>query len=234
MKESLSQRFYRGLTKHFARKFFDKCNKKQNKKDKQILSAGKVLDHDDINYMIDASLDRHLTLDRFNKEFEKKLRVFFNVEYALTVNSGSSANLLALSALTSYKLGDKKIKKGDEIITIASAFSTTISPIVQNDLVPVFVDIESETYNIDSKLIEKAITKKTKAIFIAHTMGNPFDVTKVVDICNKYHLWLIEDNCDSFGSKYKELLTGTFGHISTLSFYPAHHITTGEGGDFDQ
>ena len=180
--------------------------------------------------MVDASLDMWLTTGRFNDKFEQELAAFLGIKYALTVNSGSSANLIAISALTSPKLGEKRLRPDDEVITVAAGFPTTINPIIQNKLTPVFVDIDAGTYNINVEQLEKAITSRTKAVFIAHTLGNPFNIEKIVEICNKYNLWLIEDNCDALGSKYKDKYTGTFGHIATLSFYPAHHITMGEGG----
>ncbi|MDD3150095.1 MAG: lipopolysaccharide biosynthesis protein RfbH [Candidatus Gastranaerophilales bacterium] len=197
---------------------------------KYIPASGKVLGKEELSNMLDATLDMWLTAGHFNEEFEKKLANFFNVKHALSVNSGSSANLLAISALTSYKLGDRKLNKGDEVITVAAGFPTTVNPIVQNGLIPVFIDVEKETYNIDSSQISAAITPKTKAIFIAHTLGNVFNLDEISKICEKYNLWLIEDNCDAFGARFENKLTGTFGHIGTLSFYPAHHITTGEGG----
>lgn len=192
--------------------------------------SGKVLDGKDLANMIDASLDMWLTSGRFNDEFEEKLAVHLGMKYALTTNSGSSANLLAISALTSHQLGERKLKDGDEVITVAAGFPTTVSPIIQNRLVPVFVDIELGAYNIDVSQIEEAISKKTKALFVAHTLGNPFNLDRVMELCDKYNLWLIEDNCDALGSTYGNRQTGTFGHISTMSFYPAHHITMGEGG----
>ena len=192
--------------------------------------SGKSLSEAELLNMIDASLDMWLTTGRFNDEFEKKLAEFLGIKYALTTNSGSSANLLALSALTSHKLGEKRLKPGDEVITVAAGFPTTINPIIQNNLIPIFVDVEMGTYNINPDQIEEALTEKTKAIFIAHTLGNPFNLDKILEICQKHNLWLIEDNCDALGSRYKDKYTGTFGHIGTLSFYPAHHITMGEGG----
>jgi len=203
---------------------------KPNKRNKYIPASGKILDQNELFGMIDASLDMWLTTGRFNDKFEKKLADYLDVKYILTTNSGSSANLLAISALTSYKLGDRRLKEGDEVITVAAGFPTTVNPIVQNGLIPVFIDVEIGTYNIDVTQIEESITEKTKAIFVAHTLGNPFNLDKVMEICNKYNLWLIEDNCDALGSKYKNKYTGTYGHIGTLSFYPAHHITMGEGG----
>ncbi|MEO5357172.1 MAG: lipopolysaccharide biosynthesis protein RfbH [Nitrospirae bacterium YQR-1] len=195
-----------------------------------ISASGKVLGETELFNMIDASLDMWLTTGRFNDLFEKKLAGFLGVNHVLTVNSGSSANLLALSALTSHKLGHRRLKPGDEVITVAACFPTTAAPIVQNGLIPVFADIELQTYNIDAAHIEDCISEKTRAVFLAHTLGNAFNLDKVLEICNKYNLWLIEDNCDALGTKYNGKFTGTFGHISTFSFYPAHHITMGEGG----
>lgn len=192
--------------------------------------AGRVYDEKEVINLVDASLDFWLTSGRYAREFEKSLAELLGVQYCILTNSGSSANLLAISALTSPMLGEKRLKYGDEVITIASGFPTTLNPIIQNNLVPVFVDIEIGTYNIDVSKIEKAITNKTKAIFIAHTLGNPVEIEKILKISKKYGLWFVEDNCDALGSKYKGKYTGTFGHISTCSFYPAHHITMGEGG----
>lgn len=195
-----------------------------------IPASGKVLGAEELCNMIDASLDMWLTTGRFNDEFEKKFADYLGVKYALSTNSGSSANLLALSALTSHKLGDRQVKKGDEVITVAAGFPTTLNPIVQNDLIPVFVDCELGTYNIDADKIEEAITDKTKVIMLAHTLGNPFDLDKIKKICDKHNLWLIEDSCDALGAAYNGKKAGTIGHIGTFSFYPAHHITMGEGG----
>ena len=225
----------RDLTKVSARLYFRSQQmfskqKTQTSKTKYIPASGKIIDEKDLDNMIDSSLDMWLTAGRFNDEFEKKLSEFLNVKYALTVNSGSSANLIALTALTSPRLNEKRLKRGDEVITVAAGFPTTVAPIIQNGLIPVFIDIQLGTYNIDPSQIEESITPRTKAIFIAHTLGNPFDVEKVLKIADKYNLWLIEDNCDALGSNVGGRYTGTFGHISTLSFYPAHHITMGEGG----
>ncbi|HDY66906.1 MAG TPA: lipopolysaccharide biosynthesis protein RfbH [Candidatus Scalindua sp.] len=195
-----------------------------------ISYAGRIYDEKELINLVDASLDFWLTAGRYAKEFEKKFAKFLGMKYCLLTNSGSSANLLAISALTSPKLGKRRLKPGDEVITTACGFPTTLNPILQNNLVPVFIDVELGTYNIDISKIEKTITKRTKAIFIAHTLGNPVDLDKILKIAKKYNLFLIEDNCDSLGSKYKGRYTGTFGHISTCSFYPAHHITMGEGG----
>lgn len=192
--------------------------------------SGKVLGNLEIQNMVDASLEGWLTTGRFNNEFEKKLAKFLNVKCLLTVNSGSSANLISFSTLTSEKLKDRKIQKGDEVITVAAGFPTTVNPIIQFGAIPVFIDVKIPTYNINENLIEDAITKKTKAIMIAHTLGNPFNVQKVREICDKYNLWLIEDTCDALGSKFNGQYVGTFGDLATLSFYPAHHITMGEGG----
>lgn len=202
----------------------------QNRQKEYIPVSGKFLDWNDLSYMIDATLDMWLTSGRFNKEFEEKLAKYLNVKYALSTNSGSSANLLALSALTSPKLKERALKKGDEVITVAAGFPTTINPIFQNGLIPVFVDVEIGSYNISIEKIEEAISKKTKAIFIAHTLGYPFDLDNVLNLAKKYNLWVIEDSCDALGAEYKGQKTGSFGDIGTFSFYPAHHITMGEGG----
>jgi CDP-6-deoxy-D-xylo-4-hexulose-3-dehydrase len=196
----------------------------------KINYAGRVFDENEILNLVDSALDFWLTHGKYSREFEKKLGEFLGIEYVLMVNSGSSANLLAFMALTSPLLKDRRIKRGDEVITIAAGFPTTVAPIVQFGAIPVFVDIDIETVNIDINLLEKAITNRTKAIMIAHTLGNPFNVEEIQDICRKYKLWLIEDNCDAIGSKFNGKYTGTFGDIGTSSFYPAHHITTGEGG----
>ena len=200
--------------------------------------AGRIYDEKELVNLVDASLDFWLTAGKYAQEFEKEFARFLGIKYCLLTNSGSSANLLAISALTSPKLGEKRLKPGDEVITVACGFPTTLNPIIQNNLKPVFIDIDLGTYNIQSEKIEKAISKKTKAIFIAHTLGNPFDLDKILKTVKKHNLWLIEDNCDALGSKYgsagssqaKWKYTGSFGHISTCSFYPAHHITMGEGG----
>ena len=195
-----------------------------------IPPAGKVIGNEEIQNMVDASLDGWLTTGRFNLEFEKKLAAFLGVKYCISVNSGSSANLVAFSTLTSPKLGNRAIKKGDEIIGVAAGFPTTVNPIVQFGAIPVFVDVDIDTHNINADLIEAAVSPKTKAIMLAHTLGNPFNLAKVKEICEKYNLWLIEDCCDALGATYNGQLVGTFGDIATLSFYPAHHITMGEGG----
>ena len=195
-----------------------------------IPPSGKLLDEEDLMGMIDASLDMWLTAGRFNDQFEKDFAAFLGVKFALSTNSGSSANLLALSALTSYKLGERRLKKGDEVIAVAAGFPTTVNPIIQQGLVPVFVDCEIGTYNINAEQIEAALSPKTKAIFVAHTLGNMFDMDRILDICKKHNLWLIEDSCDALGAQWNGKKAGTIGHIGTFSFYPAHHLTMGEGG----
>ena len=195
-----------------------------------IPAAGKVIDAAEIKNMVDASLDGWLTTGRFNQAFEQSLANFIGVKHLITVNSGSSANLVAFSTLTSPKLGARAIKPGDEVIGVAAGFPTTVNPILQFGAVPVFVDVEIGTYNIDVAHLEEAITPKTKAIMLAHTLGNPFNLDVITALCNKHNLWLIEDCCDALGSTYNGKPVGTFGDIGTLSFYPAHHITMGEGG----
>ncbi|STR25522.1 L-glutamine:2-deoxy-scyllo-inosose aminotransferase [Janthinobacterium lividum] len=195
-----------------------------------IPPAGKVVGAPEMGLMVEASLDAWLTTGRFNDEFEKRLAKFIGVEFLITVNSGSSANLVAFSALTSPKLGARAIQPGDEVIGVAAGFPTTVNPILQFGAVPVFVDVELGTYNIDASKIEAAITDKTKAIMLAHTLGNPFNLEVIVALCKKYNLWLVEDCCDALGATYNGQMCGTFGDIGTMSFYPAHHITMGEGG----
>lgn len=195
-----------------------------------IPPSGKMIGSEELKNMVNASLDGWLTTGRFNEEFEKRLAEFIGVKYAITVNSGSSANLVAFSALTSPKLGDRAIQKGDEVIGVAAGFPTTVNPIIQFGAIPVFVDVDPLTHNIDASKIEIAISSKTKAIMLAHSLGNPFNLNLVTAICKKYNLWLIEDCCDALGSTYHGKMVGTFGDIGTLSFYPAHHITMGEGG----
>jgi CDP-6-deoxy-D-xylo-4-hexulose-3-dehydrase len=192
--------------------------------------SGKVIGATELQYMVDASLDGWLTTGRFNEQFEKELADFIGVKNLITVNSGSSANLVAFTTLTSPKLGDRAIKKGDEVIGVAAGFPTTVNPIVQFGAIPVFVDVDLRTHNVNADLIETAITPKTKAIMLAHTLGNPFNLKKVKELCDKYNLWLIEDCCDALGAEYDGKHVGTFGDIATCSFYPAHHITMGEGG----
>lgn len=192
--------------------------------------SGKVIGAQELKNMVDASLDGWLTTGRFNTEFEKKLAAFIGVKHLITVNSGSSANLVAFSTLTSPKLGARAIQKGDEVIGVAAGFPTTVNPILQFGAVPVFVDVDPLTHNIDASKMEAAIGPKTKAVMLAHSLGNPFNLDVVTALCKKYNLWLVEDCCDALGTTYRGQMVGTFGDIATLSFYPAHHITMGEGG----
>lgn len=195
-----------------------------------IPPSGKVIGARELELMVEASLDGWLTTGRFNEQFEAGLAKFLGVPHVLTTTSGSSANLLALSALTSPELGSRALKPGDEVITVAAGFPTTVNPSVQYGLIPVFVDVDMQTYNIDASRIEAALSDKTRAIVIAHTLGNTFDLATVRRICDEHGLWLIEDCCDALGATYDDQMVGTFGDIGTLSFYPAHHITMGEGG----
>lgn len=192
--------------------------------------SGKVIGAKELQLMVEASLDGWLTTGRFNAMFEERMAKFIGVKHLITVNSGSSANLVAFSTLTSPKLGERAIKPGDEVIGVAAGFPTTVNPIIQFGAVPVFVDVDLATHNIDASKIEEAITPKTKAIMLAHSLGNPFNLDVVTELCEKYKLWLVEDCCDALGATYKGQMVGTFGDIATLSFYPAHHITMGEGG----
>ena len=196
----------------------------------RINYAGRVYNEREMISLVDASLDFWLTTGRYARQFEEELANFIGVRYCLLTNSGSSANLLAISALTSPKLGERRLKPGEEVITTACGFPTTLNPIIQNNLIPVFIDIELGTYNIQADQIEQAISDKTKAIFVPHTLGNPVQLDKIMKLVKEYDLWFIEDNCDALGSKYGGKYTGSFGHVSTCSFYPAHHITMGEGG----
>ena len=192
--------------------------------------TGKVLDVDDLMFGVDATIDGWLTTGRFGPKFEQKLAKYMGCKSSLVVNSGSSANLVAFYTLTSPKLGERAIKPGDEVITVAAGFPTTVNPMIQFGCVPVFVDVDIPTYNIKAELLEQAVSPKTKAIMMAHTLGNPFNVTEVMRVAKKYNLWVIEDDCDSLGATFDGQKTGTFGDLATLSFYPAHHITMGEGG----
>jgi len=196
----------------------------------QVPVSGKVIGAAELKNMVEASLDGWLTTGRFNAMFEERLAKYLGVKYLITVNSGSSANLVAFSTLTSPKLGDRAIKQGDEVIGVAAGFPTTVNPIIQFGAVPVFVDVDLATHNIDPSKIEAAIGPKTKAIMLAHSLGNPFNLDVVTALCKKHNLWLVEDCCDALGATYNGQLVGTFGDIATLSFYPAHHITMGEGG----
>lgn len=192
--------------------------------------SGKVYDEKELQNLVEASLEGWWTEGKYSTLFEEKLKQFLGVKYAILVNSGSSANLVAIKTLTSIKLKDRRLKQGDEIITVAAGFPTTVNPILEIGAVPVFVDVDLETYDANIEQIKKAINPKTKAIILAHTLGNPFNLNEIKKLCDEHNLWLIEDNCDALGSKYNNQYTGTFGDISTISFYPAHHITTAEGG----
>jgi len=192
--------------------------------------SGKVIGPKELRYLVDAALDGWLTTGRYNDQFEQRLAGFLGVAYALTTNSGSSANLLAMSALTSPKLRKRQLKPGDEVIAVAAGFPTTVNPTLINGLIPVFVDIDIPTYNINVQQAQEAIGPRTRAIMIAHTLGNPFNLREITRIAREHDLWLVEDCCDALGSRYDGRLVGTFGDIGTLSFYPAHHITMGEGG----
>ena len=211
-----------------------KENKKTFEKGDRINYSGRVYDDKDMMALTDATLDFWLTTGRFANEFEERIAKLVGVRYAHLVNSRSSANLVAFMALTAVELGERRIKKGDEVITVAAAFPTTVDPIVQYGAVPVFIDVTIPQYNIDCSKLEEAYSEKTKAVFLAHTLGNPFDLKTIREFCNKHNLWLIEDNCDALGSEYtidgETRMTGAWGDISTCSFYPPHHITLGEGG----
>src|SRR3989304_8445400 len=217
-----------GLTTQYYTERF--ANEKFEKGKTRVNYAGRVFDEKELVNLVDAALDFWLTEGRYSEAFAEKISELLGISNVILVNSGSSANLAAFSALTSGKLGDKRIKPGDEVISAAASFPSTVTPIIQNNMIPVFVDVDIPTYNIDINMMEKAISEKTRCIFLAHTLGNPFDINAVMKLAKEYNLWVIEDNCDAFGSKYNGKYTGTFGHISTISFYPAHHITTGEGG----
>ena len=219
----------REAVKNAARTYYRQVHATAKKRT-YIPPSGKLLDEEDLLHLIDASLDMWLTAGRFNDQFEKDFAQFLGVPFALSVNSGSSANLLAISALTSYKLGERRLQPGDEVITVAAGFPTTVNPIIQQGLIPVFVDCKIGTYNINTDQLEEALSAKTKAVFIAHTLGNMFDMDAASAFCQKHHLWLIEDSCDALGATWKGKKAGTIGHIGTFSFYPAHHLTMGEGG----
>ena len=217
--------------KKLAKEYVDLLEKEKSQQVKTYIPAsGKVIGFEELSNMIDASLDMWLTSGRFNDQFEEAFAKKLGVRFALTTNSGSSANLLAFSALTSHKLKDRALKRGDEVISVASGFPTTINPIIQSGLIPVFVDCDVGTYNISVDKIEEAISCKTKAIFLAHTLGNMYDMDRIMEIAREHNLWVIEDSCDALGAKWKNKYAGTIGHIGTYSFYPAHHITMGEGG----
>lgn len=218
-----------------TKEYYELVHKPQQEKkfvdgESRVNYAGRVFDETEMQYLVDSSLDFWLTYGDYSKKFEKDLAKFLNVRWSFLVNSGSSANLLAFYALTSPLLKERQVKRGDEVITVAACFPTTIAPIVQYGAVPVFVDMEMTHVNMDVTQLEKALTPKTKAIMIAHTLGNPFDIKSIKEFCDKHNLWLIEDNCDALGSMYDGKPTGTWGDIGTSSFYPPHHMTMGEGG----
>ena len=220
------------LVKEYCDKYHN--TNKEWKEGDRISYASRVYDHEEMVNLVDSSLEFWLTSGRYTKQFEEEFAKFLDVKYCASVNSGSSANLLAFMTLTSPSLKERQVKRGDEIITVACGFPTTVSPIIQYGAVPVFVDITIPGYNIDTEMLEKAYTEKTKAVMIAHTLGNPFPLKEVKEFCDRHHLWLIEDNCDALGSKYtidgETKYTGTIGDIGTSSFYPPHHMTMGEGG----
>ncbi len=195
-----------------------------------VAVAGRVFDAADVQSLVDSSLDFWLTAGRFSRQFEREFAKFFNLRHSILVNSGSSANLLALTCLTSPTLKERQLKPGDEVITVATGFPTTVNPIIQNNLVPVFLDVDIPTYNIDVSQLDAALSSKTRAVMVAHTLGNPYNLEAVTAFCKKHNLWLVEDCCDAVGATYNGKLVGTFGDVATVSFYPAHHITMGEGG----
>jgi len=242
LKTEVTDKILRLNEKYFVRNYYDFAHKQKSfvPGKSRINYAGRVYDEEEMINLVDASLDFWLTTGRYAEKFEKNFAKFLGVKCCSLTNSGSSANLLAFMALTSPKLGDRCIQKGDEVITVAAGFPTTVAPIIQYGAIPVFVDVTLPTYNIDCDLLEAALSPKTKAVMLAHTLGNPFDIERVLAFCQKYNLWLIEDNCDALGSTYTSLssdlrsptsgLCGSFGALSTFSFYPPHHITMGEGG----
>ena len=230
--ETQAREYIKDKVAEYYRDF--KQNKEPYKEGDRITYAARVFDEKEMCALTDAMLDFWLTTGRFSDEFEKKFAEFIGVKYAHLVNSGSSANLLAFSVLTAPELGDRAIKRGDEVITVSCGFPTTVTPILQYGAVPVFVDVTIPQYNIDVNALEKALSDKTKAVMVAHTLGNPFDIKHVKQFCESHNLWLVEDNCDALGSEYtidgETRYTGTWGDIGTSSFYPPHHMTMGEGG----
>lgn len=241
--ESVVREMFKNMTKSEAREQIleavrEYCQtyhaKKEYKSGDRIPYASRVYDEEEMVNLVDSSLEFWLTSGKYTNEFEKEFAQYLGVKYCAVVNSGSSANLVAFSALTSPLLGERRVKRGDEVITVAAGFPTTVTPIIQYGAIPVFVDVTIPQYNIDVAQLELALSDKTKAVMIAHTLGNPFDLKAVKAFCDKYSLWLVEDNCDALGSKYiidgEEKFTGTIGDIGTSSFYPPHHMTMGEGG----
>ncbi len=225
-------RVYRALCTHEARAYADLVHGSSAFIPGRTVvpPSGKVIGARELELLVEASLDGWLTTGRFNDAFERKLAAYLGRRHVRTTNSGSSANLLAMTALTSHLLGEQALKPGDEVITVAAGFPTTVNPTIQNGLVPVFVDVTVPTYNIDPERIEAAVSPRTRAIMLAHTLGNPFDLDAVMDVARRHNLWVVEDCCDALGATYQDRKVGTFGHLGTLSFYPAHHITMGEGG----
>jgi CDP-6-deoxy-D-xylo-4-hexulose-3-dehydrase len=214
-----------------SRRYFQKLEHQSIVPGKDYIPvSGKVIEEDDLVNLIDSSLDMWLTTGRFAKDFEKQFAIFMEQRYCLLVNSGSSANLVAFTSLTSPSLGKERIKPGDEVITVAAGFPTTVNPIIQNGCIPVFIDVEVETHQVNVSHLEKALSDKTAAVMIAHTLGNPFNAQAVKEFCDRHDLWLVEDCCDAVGAKHHGKMVGTFGDIATVSFYPAHHMTMGEGG----
>jgi len=235
MFENMSEQEARESILQEVRAYCEKYHKKKGwREGERIPYASRVYDSREMVNLVDSALEFWLTSGRYTEEFEQKLAGYLGVKYCSLVNSGSSANLLAFMALTSPLLGDRKIRRGDEVITVAAGFPTTVAPVIQYGAVPVFVDVTIPQYNIDTDMLENAVSEKTKAVMVAHTLGNPFDLIIVADFCKRHHLWLIEDNCDALGSQYevdgKWHFTGTIGDIGTSSFYPSHHMTMGEGG----
>lgn len=233
--EEEARREIKELVAEFYHEYKEPVESKEGfKPGDRISYASRVYDEKEMQSLTDAMLDFWLTTGRFSVQFEKDFASWIGVKYAHLVNSGSSANLVAISVLTAPELGERRIKKGDEVITVACGFPTTITPIIQNGAIPVFLDVDVPQYNIDTKHLEEAYTEKTKAVVLAHTLGNPFDLKTVKEFCEKHNLWLVEDNCDALGSKYtidrETRYTGTWGDIGTSSFYPPHHMTMGEGG----
>lgn len=218
------------LTKRYYALVHDRKDEKFIPEKSRINYAGRCFDEEEMVNLVDSSLEFWLTSGRFTREFEERFAAMMGVKKCLLVNSGSSANLLAFMTLTAPELGERRIKRGDEVITVAAGFPTTVSPILQYGAVPVFVDVDPRTANIDPDLLEGALSSKTKAVMIAHTLGNPFDLDRVGEFCKRHGLWLVEDNCDALGSRYNGKLTGSFGDLGTSSFYPPHHLTMGEGG----
>lgn len=228
--ESLRSEIRQLVREYYRAQFGKEAAEKAGQEIRQVRYAGRVFDEKEMENLVDSSLDFWLTEGRYSREFEAKFKAYLDVKFALPVNSGSSANLLALTALTSRLLGDRRLRKGNEVITVAAGFPTTVNPIIQNGLIPVFVDVELESYNVMVEQVKQAISSKTRAIMLAHTLGNPFCLEAILKLAKEYDLWVIEDCCDALGSTYRGQMVGTFGHVSTFSFYPAHHITTGEGG----